>query len=105
MNKEDPMLLGALGVMIGMIGGFVQYHRDRWRTGKKFSWSHMSIEIVASAVAGLIAFAICFGLDFNPWLAAAFAGIAGNAGGATLDGYRYYVKHRLKKMEIKDDRN
>lgn len=71
--------------LVALLGGLVAFYRKvREGAARPFNFTEFLGEMLTSAVAGVLAYWACNGLEVNPWLTAAIVGIAGHAGSRAL---------------------
>ena len=97
--------LGIASTFAGVCGA-LSYALDV-RQGKAFSWIDLAINILVSAVCGLIAFEILEYEGFLPQLAGALCGMAGFVGTTLVRFVRTFTDVKTEQLidEIKSDKH
>lgn len=88
MPEKDPttydLAAHALAIAIALWGGLISYARSIIGGRRAFSWLDMTIELLSSAFAGLLAYWVALGAGLDGYIAGAVAGVAGHAGTSSL---------------------
>lgn len=66
-------------IALSFWGGFVQY-ANRVRSGEKWSWLAMGLDIVVCSFAGVVAFFLCQSLGIFGWQAAVVIAVSAHEG-------------------------
>ena len=66
-------------IALSLWGGFVQY-ANRVRSGEKWSWLAMGLDIVVCSFAGIVAFFLCQSLGIFGWQAAVVIAVSAHEG-------------------------
>ena len=83
-------------IVLSVWGGFVQY-ANRVRTGERWSWTSMLLDLVVCSFAGLIAFFACQAVGIKDWQAAIVIAVTAHEGMRTIV---FFVQLRDKVLGI-----
>lgn len=83
----DPGLIGTYAWVLGiaMLGGAAQFYRNvKAGRSRPFNLAEFVGELLISGFAGFITFLLCKAANVNPYITAAFIGIAGHMGSRAI---------------------
>ena len=83
--ERDPTVWTYVGaIVMALLGGLVKYlqkiRKRRWH----WSWKDATVDLLGSALAGLVTMLWCYGAGIDPYTSGALAGVAGHLGSRVL---------------------